>query len=258
MKLNYQQYSSVGPPLLMLHGLFGNLSNLAWHSKKLAEEFAVYGVDLRNHGGSPHDDALSYQLMAEDVRELIAELNIESCYVLGHSMGGKVAMQLALNCPTLIEKMVVVDIAPVTYPEKTDDHLNILEGMDAVDAGQVKSRIEAEEILKDYINDESIRKFILTNLLRNKEGLYSWRLNTAAIRHNYDEIRIAPVAEGDFLKPVLFVKGGLSDYIQAKNEAEIVKLFPAASVKTIMQAGHWPHAEKPQVLQRIVSNFLRE
>jgi len=87
--------------------------------------------------------------------------------------------------------------------------------------------------------------FILTNLLRNKEGLYSWRLNTAAIRHNYDEIRIAPVAEGDFLKPVLFVKGGLSDYIQAKNEAEIVKLFPAASVKTIMQAGHWPHAEKP-------------
>lgn len=258
MKLNYQQYSNIGPPLLMLHGLFGNLGNLAWHSKKLAEEFSVYGVDLRNHGGSPHDDALSYPLMAEDVRELIAELNIESCYVLGHSMGGKVAMQLALSYPTLVEKVVVVDIAPVTYPEKTDGHLDILTGMDAVVVRQVKSRAEAEEMLTDYISDESIRKFILTNLLRSKEGSYSWRLNTAAIRHNYDEIRIAPVAEGSFPKPVLLVKGGLSDYIQAKNEAEIVKLFPAASVKTIMQTGHWLHAEKPQVLQKIVSNFLRE
>lgn len=257
MKLNYRQYSEQGIPLLILHGLFGNLGNWGWHSKQLAEKFAVYAIDLRNHGNSPHDDELNYQVMAKDIRELMIELKLESCYIIGHSMGGKVAMQLALSYPELIKKMIVVDIAPVFYAEDADGHLNVLAGMDAINTEVIKSRTEAEETLKKYIVDEAIRKFILTNLARSKKGSYHWRLNKSAIRNNYPQLRAGLVSEDVFARPVLFVKGSLSNYIQAEHEAEIVKLFPAASVKIILQAGHWLHAEKPQALQRIVVDFFK-
>ncbi len=258
MKLNYRQYSSAGQPLLILHGLFGSLSNWGWHSKQLANEFAVYGVDLRNHGDSPHDDELNYQLMVEDVRELMAELGLKSSYIVGHSMGGKVAMQLALSYPDLVEKLLVVDIAPVAYPEDADGHMNVLAGMDSIKPDEIRSRAQAEEILKEYIADDATRKFVLTNLVRNTGGSYSWRLNKSAIKNNYSQLRANIEADNSFVKPVLFVRGSLSNYVQAEHEVEILRLFPAATVKTVMQAGHWLHAEQPQALQRIVLNFLRD
>ena len=144
MELNYRQYSENGVPVLVLHGLFGSLSNWGWHCKQLAQQYAVYGVDLRNHGDSPHSDQLDYQVMAEDVRQLIVRLGLESCCIVGHSMGGKVAMQLALSFPDLIEKLVIVDIAPVSYPEDADGHMNVLAAMDAVKLGEIKSRTQAE------------------------------------------------------------------------------------------------------------------
>lgn len=257
MELNYRQYSEAGAPVLVLHGLFGSLSNWGWHCKQLAQQYAVYGVDLRNHGDSPHSDQLDYQVMAEDVRQLIVHLGLKSCFIVGHSMGGKVAMQLALSFPDLVEKLVVVDIAPVSYPEDADGHMNVLAAMDAVKLEEIKSRTQAEVTLEDYIPEEAIRKFVLTNLVRNKEGLFEWRLDKDSIRKNYANLRAELIATMSFSKPVLFVKGSLSPYIKSEYEAQIRELFPAASVKLIMDAGHWLHAEQPQAFSRILLKFLQ-
>tara|TARA_B110000090_G_scaffold209222_1_gene265154 strand:- start:1432 stop:2208 length:777 start_codon:yes stop_codon:yes gene_type:complete len=256
MELNYRQYSENGAPVLVLHGLFGSLSNWGWHCKQLAQQYAVYGVDLRNHGDSPHSDQLDYQVMAEDVRQLIVRLGLESCCIVGHSMGGKVAMQLALSFPDLIEKLVIVDIAPVSYSEDADGHMNVLAAMDAVKLGEIKSRTQAEVTIEDYIPQEATRKFLLTNLVRNKEGSFEWRLDKDSIRKNYANLRAELIATMSFLKPVLFIKGSLSPYIKPEHEAQIKELFPAASVKLLMDAGHWLHAEKPQALQKILLKFL--
>ncbi len=257
MELNYRQYSESAAPVLVLHGLFGSLSNWGWHCKQLAEHYAVYGVDLRNHGDSPHSDHLDYQVMAEDVRQLIIRLGLKSCCIVGHSMGGKVAMQLALSFPDLVEKLVVVDIAPVSYPEDADGHMNVLAAMDAVKLDEIKSRTEAEVTLKDYIPEDATRKFVLTNLVRNQEGLFEWRLDKDSIRRNYPALRAELVATQSFTNPVLFVKGCLSPYIQTEYEAKIKELFPLAAVEPITDAGHWLHAEQPQALSRILLKFLQ-
>ncbi len=256
MQLNYRQYSEQGEPLLILHGLFGSLANWGWHSKQLAEDFAVIGVDLRNHGDSPHDDELNYPAMAADVKALLATLKIERCSVIGHSMGGKVAMQLALLEPQLINKLVVVDIAPVTYTSKADGHLKVLAGMRALQLDSLKSRGDAEEFLRDYIEDEPTRKFVLTNIVRGDDGAYHWRLNLTAIEQHYDDLRKKPEGGAAFSGPTLFVRGDFSNYIQKKHEAEILALFPNASVKSIMECGHWLHADKPKVFQKIAKDFL--
>lgn len=256
MQLHYRQYSDQGEPLIVLHGLFGSSSNWGAHCKKFAETFAVYGVDLRNHGESPHADEIDYQLMAADVRELLQQLNIKHCYMIGHSMGGKVAMQLALSDPDLISKLIVVDIAPVAYTSKADGHRKILQGMEALQLDQIQNRTEAEEQLQAFVEDEATRKFILTNLVRDGESGFKWRLNLPAIQANYDKLREKLQGDEPYTGPVLFVKGDLSDYIKRKHEAEILRLFPAAKVKIVMEAGHWVHSERPQVFQKIAVDFL--
>ncbi|MDA1369753.1 MAG: alpha/beta fold hydrolase [Proteobacteria bacterium] len=256
MQLNYQQYSKSGKPLLILHGLFGSLGNWGWHSKQFADKFAVIGADLRNHGESAHSEEMDYPAMAQDIRQLLATLVIDSAYFIGHSMGGKVAMQLALNFPDLVDKLIIVDIAPVTYPASGAGHGDVLDGMRALDFAVIKSRADAESELTEFIQDEPTRKFILTNLVREESGRYAWRLNLRAIQNNYDELRQRPSATSSYNKPVLFVKGADSAYIQARNDAAILELFPNAKVKTIMQAGHWLHAEKPQAFQKIALDFL--
>lgn len=253
--LNYRQYSSEGKPLLILHGLFGNLGNWGWHSKQLSEDFAVYGVDLRNHGASFQDEELSYSSMAADLKRLLDHLEVDSCYLVGHSMGGKVAMQLAQTDPDRIEKMVVVDIAPVSYSATADSHLRVMDGMESLDFSTLSSRKDADRQLHDYIEDEATRNFILTNLVREGDG-YNWRINLAAIRNNYDKLRERPKGDTEFSKPVLFIKGENSDYIKASQEQAILKLFPQAAVKTVMEAGHWVHAEKPQLVLKIIKDFL--
>ena len=256
VKLSYKQYSDSGRPLLVLHGLFGSQSNWGWHCKKLAEHFAVYGVDMRNHGDSPHDSEMSYRAMAEDVALLLADLEIESCSLLGHSMGGKVAMQLALSEPQLVEKLIVVDIAPTNYTAGGEGHLNILNGMKAMDLSAVASRKEAEQLLDEHIEDPDTLKFILTNLVREAAGTYRWRLNVDALIEHYDALRVAPAGGQPFDKPVLFIKGELSGYIRDRNEAEIRQLFPQAAIEVVSGAGHWVHADKPQEVQELVVGFL--
>lgn len=243
--------------MLVLHGLFGSQSNWGGHCKQLAEEFSVIGVDLRNHGDSDHADEHNYQVMAQDIAELLASLSIESAYILGHSMGGKVAMELALTRPELVSKLLIVDIAPVQYTDKADDHMRVMAGMNALDLPAMRSRTEAEQMLSDYIKDEATRKFIITNLVRNGEAGFAWRLNLPVIEENYDRLREKP-SMGLFEKPTLFVKGELSPYVQAKHEAQILELFPNAGVKIISEAGHWLHADKPQAFQKVAMDFFSE
>ena len=256
MKLHFQNYSTSGEPLFILHGLFGSLNNWNWHSKQFSENFSVYGVDLRNHGESPHDDTLNYDVMAQDVVQLFDDLEISSASVIGHSMGGKVAMELALRWPDYIKKLIVVDIAPVSYPDSGDGHLDVIEGMKALKLSTLKSRSEAETCLEDYIADQVTRKFILTNLVRCSGDGFRWRLNLQSIEHNYAALRDKPSDSGVFRKPVLFVKGALSNYIRNDYQLETLKLFPNARVKSIVGAGHWLPAEKPQVFQKIARDFL--
>ena len=258
LTLQYKQYSNTGSPVLVLHGLFGSQSNWGWQCKQLAQSFSVYGVDLRNHGDSPHADALDYPVMATDVLKLLDALALPSCSIVGHSMGGKVAMQLALTKPERIDKLVVVDIAPVDYASTADGHLKVIAGMRSLDVANLTTRAEAEQQLGTVIDDEATRKFVLTNLLRDSAGGFKWRLNLDAIESNYDRLRAKPLASKSFDKPTLFIKGALSNYIKAEHEAEIMELFPDAAVKVIMGAGHWVHAEKPQALFKIVNDFLTD
>lgn len=256
LKLNYRQYSGSGAPLLVLHGLFGSLSNWSWHCKQLAQQFAVIGVDLRNHGSSPHASMFNYPVMAQDVLQLLEDLNIDSCYLLGHSMGGKVAMELALTAQAKVERLLVVDIAPVSYPTPADEHMQVIAGMKALDLDGIDSRATAEAFLRHYIDDEPTRKFVLTNLIRNPEGSYCWRLNLSAIERDYDALREMPDHASAFQKPTLFVKGAESAYIQSKHRERTLAYFPQSDVKTIMGAGHWLHADKPQVFHKIAVDFL--
>ena len=254
MKLNFKQYSDDGEPLIILHGLFGSLSNWGAQSRQLATDFSVYGLDLRNHGGSPHSDDMNYTVMAEDVIEFMDDHGIERCHLLGHSMGGKTAMQAALSAPNRIDRLVVADIAPVHY---RGQHDSILDGLDAIDLNSIKSRNEADKILAEYVPDELVRQFLLTNLVRSKEDDFSWRINLPVLKQNYDRLREAPAGDGVFEGATLFVKGALSNYIQEKHRDAILARFPNAKTKVIMHTGHWLHAEKPQTFYRIVHGFLK-
>ncbi|MFK7864609.1 MAG: alpha/beta fold hydrolase [Pseudohongiellaceae bacterium] len=258
MRLHFKKYSEQGQPLLVLHGLFGSQSNWGGHCKQLAEQFSVIGVDLRNHGESGHDHEHNYQVMAQDISELMHTLSIDSAYFLGHSMGGKVAMELALTQPELVAKLLVVDIAPVLYTDKADDHMRVMAGMNALNLAALSSRTEAEQKLAGYIDDEATRKFIVTNLVRSGDSGFAWRLNLPVIEANYDRLREKPSSGTEFNKPTLFVKGELSPYVQSKHEAQILELFPNAGVKIISEAGHWLHADKPQAFQKVAADFFSD
>ncbi len=254
MKLNFRQYSTEGEPLLILHGLFGSLGNWGGQSRQFAKDFAVYGLDLRNHGGSPHSDIMDYASMAQDVVEFMDDHGIERCHLLGHSMGGKTAMQVALSAPDRVMSLVVADIAPVQY---RGQHDSILDGLQAIDLASVRTRNEADEVLAEFESDELVRQFLLTNLVRNPDGEgFVWRINLPVLQANYDRLREKPPSEGVFSGPTLFVKGDLSNYIKEKHRDVILERFPSANIKVIMHTGHWLHAEKPQTFYRIVHGFL--
>ena len=252
LQLNFRHYGQ-GEPLLILHGLFGSHKNWHQQARGLAENFSVYTFDLRNHGSSPHNSEMNYQVMAADIIYWMKNQDIESANLLGHSMGGKVAMQLALTHSERVDKLVIVDIAPKHYPPHHDE---ILQAMTGLDFAKLKSRQEIDQQLQTAIPDDSVRQFILTNLVRNRSGRLDWQLNLDAIINNNQHISIEPAANQTYTGPTLFIKGAESDYIQAEDKSRITELFPNASSKIIGGAGHWPHAEKPQVFNKIVGDFL--
>lgn len=251
MRLEYRVRGE-GEPLIMIHGLFGSADNLGGIARILADEYQTISVDLRNHGRSPHSAEMTYQAMAADIIELMDEVGLEQAHVFGHSMGGKAAMQMALQFPGRINKLVVADIAPVRYGA---NHARILEGMQKLAEEAPQARAEAQKLLADYEDEAAVLSFLLTNWRRSDDGRWGWRLNLKAIVANYDEI--AAGNSGDpFIGDVLFLRGGNSDYVLAEHRDQILNLFPNAGVRTIEGTGHWLHAEKPDMVARAVSRFL--
>ena len=256
MKLNFKQYSDRGKPLLVLHGLFGSLQNWSWHCKKLAEDYAVFGLDMRNHGASPHDSIMNYQVMATDVLEFMDDQQLDKAHILGHSMGGKTAMQLALTAPERVDALVIADVAPVQYGGARGEHDEIFEGLCALDLATLANRNEADAQLAKWVSDDVVRQFLLSNLVRKPENGFEWRINLPVLRASYPKLREAPISTSSYPKEVLFIRGELSDYILPEHKDELLRLFPKAKVKTIAGTGHWLHAEKPETFYRLVMTHL--
>jgi esterase len=244
-----------GQPLLLLHGLFGMGDNLSMVARPLAEFFQVYRLDLPNHGRSPRRDSMSHKEMAADVLAFMDEKGLEQVSLLGHSLGGKVAMQLALDHPQRVSRLVVADIAPVEYPP---GHNAIFAGLNAIDLSALSSRRDADDVLKQYIDDSGVRLFILKNLYRGEQGLFDWRINIPVIEACYEQIREANFSRTPYEGPTLFIKGGDSDYIQAGHRSAVEALFPCVQLKIIQNTGHWLHAEKPLIFNNLSKRFLLE
>ena len=256
MKLFYRQAGELGTPIIILHGLFGSSDNWLTLGKILGETHRVYMLDARNHGQSPRSEIFDYNSMAADLKEFMDDHSIINPILIGHSMGGKTVMQFALNYPDSFLKMIVVDIAPKFYPVH---HTMILQGLATVDLKTLKSRTEANDVLKRFEENEGVRQFLLKNLWRNpeKNNEFDWRLNVPVIAKNIDVIGFELSNEKAVEKPVLFIRGSESHYIQDEDERKIWELFPDYELITIEDAGHWVQADKPKEFLQIVQRFSK-
>lgn len=243
------------PDVVLLHGLFGASDNLNRLAKSLSETFRVHALDARNHGRSPHSDRMNYAVMAKDVMQYLDRHEIEKVLCVGHSMGGKTAMEMALAYPERIARLIVADIAPVKYPPH---HQKIFEAFFAVDTDRVTSRSEVEAVFAEYISDSATRQFLLKSLVRGTNGEFNWRFNIDAIYKNYSHIIEAPGAKGPYTGEALFLAGERSDYILPEHRERILNLFPNARSKRIDGVGHWLHAEKPELFNSLCARFLKE
>ena len=255
MELFYNQYGDSGPPFILLHGLLGAHGN--WHtlSRTAFQKMArVYAVDQRNHGRSPHADAIDYPTLAADLRRFIDRHDLAPAAVLGHSMGGKTAMQAALEYPDWIDRLIVVDMAPKAYPPH---HTDLLDALARIEPEAYESRDEIDDVLAEDVPSWPIRQFLLKNLDYDGET-YSWRMNLDAIRAHYDDITAALPTDLTFEGPALFVRGGASDYVADEDTDGIRARFPNAELVTVDGAGHWVHADAPDALAEVVTDFLTD
>ena len=252
MNLNFKSFGE-GYPIIILHGLFGTLDNWQTIAKQLAENYSVYLVDQRNHGRSPHHDSFDYQVMAEDLQQFMENNWLYEAHIIGHSMGGKTAMQFALEYPDMISKLVVVDIAPKKYEA---GHQEIFDALFSVDLSLIKQRKEADVQLSKKISDLGVRQFLLKNLTRDKQGGYQWKMNLPVIYKNYYHILAKIESDTVFNKPTLFIRGEQSNYINPSNFKVTKEIFSNADLVTVENAGHWVHAEAPNELIRLVKQFL--
>jgi esterase len=250
----YSQALGNGPPVILLHGLLGSANNLGALARQLGG-YNTLRVDLRNHGRSPHSSAMNYPLMVADLLHFLDERNIEQCALVGHSMGGKVAMALALLRPERVAALVVVDICPIEYQDnRHDDVFAALQGMPLQ---SLEGRQQADTLLAQHIADAGMRQFLLSNLYRQRDA-YAWRMNLPALVEHRGQLAAAPARGGVYCGPTLFVKGALSDYIDSRCSEAISSQFPQATLKIIADTGHWPHAEKPVVFNGLVKRFLQQ
>lgn len=251
IKLNYKVFGQ-GEPVVILHGLFGMLDNWQTFAKKMAENYMVYIVDQRDHGKSPHTNEFSYPILAEDLYEFMNDNWLHKARIIGHSMGGKTAMQFTSCHEDMVEQLVVVDIAPVKYKR---GHDTIFDALFAVDISTMKSRKEVESILTNYISDVGIKLFLMKNLNRNKEGGFKWKMNLNLLHKEYLNI-IDSVDSSEVNVDTLFVRGELSNYINKEGVEKINEIFPNSKIKTIENSGHWVHAEKPDILMNEILEFF--
>lgn len=251
MKLFYRELGQ-GQPMIILHGIFGSSDNWLTQAKLLSAHYRVFLVDQRNHGQSPHDDAFDYAVMVADLLEFIDTHRLENPIIIGHSMGGKVAMNFAVAYPDKLEKLIVVDIAPRPY---NLEHYVIIDGLKAVPIQQLASRNDADAALVPYVPEPDVRQFLLKNLQRKAEGGFSWKINLPVIDKNLSNIGLDLQFEGTFEKPTLFIRGGKSKYVRDKDMARILEVFPMAIMETL-DTGHWVQAEKPKEFVEVVERWL--
>ena len=244
------------PPLVVLHGLFGMLDNWMSLARLWANNFEVWLVDQRNHGKSAHTAAFDYFLLADDLLQFFEQHHITKAHVLGHSMGGKTAMQFATLHPNRMASLMVADIAPKAY--EAGHHSNVLQALKQVNLTQITTRQQANEALQTFIPDEGTRQFLLKNLTHNSQNQFVWKFNIDSLLQNYDTIINNPLPPfAHYNGPCLFIKGGASDYINLPDDEVLIHShFSHAIVKTIENAGHWVHASHPQEVYHLVESFI--
>lgn len=254
LQLNYKKQGE-GKPLIILHGLFGSLDNWQTLANRWAENLEVWIIDQRNHGQSPHSDEWNYDVMADDLKDFLEEHNLKDINLLGHSMGGKTVMRFACKYPHLVEKLIVADIGPKSYPVH---HAEIIEALKTVDFSKIDSRSDADEMLKKSIPEMGVRQFLLKNFywkdVKNKKG--AWRFNLDVISEKIEEVGKETFPEAMFSIPTLFLNGEKSNYIKKEDIESIQEKYINSKVFTIPKAGHWLHAEQPDIFHDKVLEFI--
>lgn len=255
--LNYRIFGDLQqnphPPLVVLHGLLGSLENWYTFARSQESKRAVIAIDLRNHGNSPHVTGMTYREMADDIVTVLDALHLTQCQLIGHSMGGKVAMTLALCYPALVERLVVVDIAPKVYPPR---HQALIQSMVTMPLHELQSRKQADEWLSNSVKQAFERGFLLKNLGRSSNGAFYWQCHLQEIARNYLKITSFPSLSSTFNAPSLFIRGAQSDYVQDADVDTIHRYFPYAQLQTIAAAGHLPHVQTPTEFTALVEDFL--
>lgn len=251
MLLNYQQQGN-GPDVFLIHGLLGSLDNLNMVARGLSDRYTVTSVDVRNHGDSFHENTMDYLSLSQDIINVMKHLNIEKTSILGHSMGGKIAMEVALSSPEKVDKLIIADISPVTYPAH---HNHIITGLKSINLNLVKNRKDADKQLAHYVDEMAVRAFLLRNLTA-KNGQYTFKCNIENIDNCYPQIMLGYQGISSFEGKTLFIKGADSNYILPEHRIKIGTHFPNSKAKIIQGAGHWLHAEKTIAFNKIVGEFL--
>ncbi len=250
----HREVEGQGPDVVLVHGLFGMGNNLGLLSRELRDGYRVTRVDLPNHGRSPWQSGSDIPRMADSLLATLDAEGVERCALLGHSLGGKVCMELALAAPDRVAALVVADIAPAAYPPGHDDVFAALKAV----AGQApRSRQSAAQSMAPFLDDDRVVQFLLLSLVRDEEGVYRWRFNLEELLASYAAYR-ANISEGVYEGPVLFLKGEQSDYIQPEHREAIESRFPHAKVRVLREAGHWLHAEQPRLFNNVVKRFMAQ
>lgn len=263
MKLFYRKYGE-GPPLMILHGLYGSSDNWVTIAKALSRNFTVYLPDQRNHGLSPHSDLHDFDALSSDIYELAGELGLEKFFLAGHSMGGKAAAFFAVRWPRKIQGLVIADISPFAAPDtrtpEYNQHLSILKSIIETDISSAVSRSDVEMLLREKITSLRTRGMIMKNIQRMPDNKFSWKINAPALLMNLDKIMSGLPRPSDNYQvvtgfPVLFLKGETSGYLPDSDWDDILKIFPAAELKIIRNAGHWIHSDNPEAVINALVDF---
>ncbi|HAN67704.1 alpha/beta fold hydrolase [Haliea sp.] len=249
----FDSVAGEGPDVVLLHGLFGMGSNLGGVSRALQDHYRVHSLDLPNHGRSGWTTRMSLPDMAQAVQRWMEHRHLETAHFVGHSLGGKVAMQLALDTPYRVDALVVADIAPVAYPPS---HQAVFAAITAVAEADCESRSEAAQVMAQHLKEENVIQFLLLSLQRDAAGIYRWRFNHPVLQAQYDALLAAPEPVAPFDGRTCFIRGELSDYVHDDYRPQIAALFPQADIVTLAGCGHWLHAEQPARFNQQVVAFL--
>jgi len=255
MKILHSQIIGNGQPLLILHGFLGMSDNWKSIGNKFAESYEVHIIDQRNHGRSFHKEEFNYEVLVEDLLNYIDYYQLSDINILGHSMGGKTAMFFAVSFPEIIYKLVVADIGPRFY---SPHHQDIIDGLNAVDFSQMKSRNEIDDVLSEYVTESRIRQFLMKNVYRVSKDNFGFRFNLNSLTKNYDEVGIALSSLTQFNGETLFLRGENSGYINDDDQNLIRNHFPNSEIVTVKNAGHWIHADNPESFFEEVVSFLNK